>query len=31
MIHAVGNGTFIVDGGKIDRKEMMRSNLPSGL
>ena len=31
MIHAVGNGTFIVDGGKIDRKEMMRSKLPSGL
>ena len=31
MIHAVGNGAFIVDGGKIDRKEMMRSKLPSGL
>lgn len=31
MIHAVGDGTFIVDGGRIDRKEMMRSKLPSGL
>lgn len=30
MIHAVGDGTFIVDGRKIDRKEMMRSKLPSG-
>ena len=31
MIHAVGDGTFIVDGRKFDRKEMMRSKLPSGL
>lgn len=31
MIHAVGDGTFIVDGCKIDRKAMMRSKLPSGL
>lgn len=30
-IHAVGDGTFIVDGRRIDRKEMMRSKLPSGL
>lgn len=30
MIHAVGDGTFIVDGRKIDRKEMMRSKLPGG-
>lgn len=30
-IHAVGDGTFIVDGDKIDRKEMMRSKLPSGV
>ncbi|PKU24117.1 flavin reductase family protein [Telmatospirillum siberiense] len=30
-IHAVGDGTFIVDGRKIDRKEMMRSKLPSGI
>ena len=31
MIHAVGDGSFIVDGCKIDRKEKMRSRLPSGL
>lgn len=31
MIHAVGDGTFIVDGRKMDRKEMMRSKLPGGL
>ena len=30
-IHAVGDGTFIVDGRKIDRKRMMASNLPSGV
>lgn len=30
-IHAVGNGTFIVDGYKIDRKEMMRSKIPADL
>lgn len=30
-LHAVGDGTFIVDGGRIDRKEMMRSKLPSGI
>ena len=28
-IHAVGDGTFVVDGRKIDRKEMMRSKLPN--
>lgn len=28
MIHAVGDGTFIVDGERIDRKAMMRSKLP---
>lgn len=31
MLHAVGDGTFIVDGARIDRKAMMRSKLPSGL
>jgi flavin reductase (DIM6/NTAB) family NADH-FMN oxidoreductase RutF len=31
MIHAVGDGTFIVDGRKIDRRKMMRSKLPAGL
>jgi len=30
-VHAVGDGTFIVDGRKIDRKEMMASKLPSGV
>ncbi|MFU8927245.1 hypothetical protein [Acinetobacter puyangensis] len=29
--HAVGDGTFIVDGEKIDRREMMKSKLPDGL
>jgi len=27
-VHAVGDGTFIVDGRKIDRKKMMASKLP---
>lgn len=31
MIHAVGDGTFIVDGRKIDRKTMMSSKLPPGI
>ncbi|MBV5263026.1 flavin reductase family protein [Pinisolibacter aquiterrae] len=31
MLHAVGDGTFIVDGRKLDRKEMMRSKLPPGV
>ncbi|HPC85165.1 MAG TPA: flavin reductase family protein [Smithellaceae bacterium] len=30
-LHAVGDGTFIVDGRKLDRKEMMRSKIPAGL
>jgi len=30
-IHAVGDGTFIVDGRRIDRREMMASKLPSWL
>jgi flavin reductase (DIM6/NTAB) family NADH-FMN oxidoreductase RutF len=30
-IHAVGDGTFIVDGRKLDRKMMMASKLPSGV
>ena len=30
-IHAVGDGTFIVDGRKLDRREMMASKLPAGL
>lgn len=27
-IHAVGDGTFIVDGRRLDRKKMMQSKLP---
>ncbi len=30
-LHAVGDGTFIVDGRRIDRREMMRSKLPPGV
>jgi len=30
-VHAVGDGTFIVDGRKLNRKKMMRSKLPAGL
>jgi len=29
--HAVGDGTFIADGLRFDRKEMMRSKLPDGI
>ncbi|HEY3319233.1 MAG TPA: flavin reductase family protein [Planctomycetota bacterium] len=31
MIHAVGDGTFIVDGRKLDRKKMMAAKLPEGI
>ena len=31
VVHAVGDGTFIVDGRKIDRREMMASKLPAGV
>lgn len=31
MLHAVGDGTFIIDGRKIDRKKMMASKLPPGV
>jgi len=30
-LHAVGDGTFIVDGRRLDRRDMMRSKLPAGL
>jgi flavin reductase (DIM6/NTAB) family NADH-FMN oxidoreductase RutF len=30
-LHAVGDGTFIVDGRRIDRRAMMRSRLPAGV
>ena len=29
-VHAVGDGTFIVDGRKIDRRRMMASKIPFG-
>ena len=30
-IHAIGDGTFVVDGHKLNRREMMRSKLPDGV
>jgi len=30
-LHAVGDGTFIVDGERLDRREKMRSKLPDGI
>lgn len=30
-IHAVGDGTFIVDGRRLDRRKAMRSKLPAGV
>ncbi len=30
-VHAVGDGTFIVDGRKIDRRKMMASRIPHGV
>ena len=30
-IHAVGDGTFIVDGRKLDRRKMMASKIPAGV
>lgn len=29
-VHAVGDGTFIVDGRKLDRRKMMASKIPGG-
>jgi flavin reductase (DIM6/NTAB) family NADH-FMN oxidoreductase RutF len=31
LMHAVGDGTFVQDGRHFDRKEAMRSKLPSGI
>jgi flavin reductase (DIM6/NTAB) family NADH-FMN oxidoreductase RutF len=31
VVHAVGDGTFIVDGRRIDRKKMMAARLPPGV
>jgi flavin reductase (DIM6/NTAB) family NADH-FMN oxidoreductase RutF len=30
-IHAIGDGTFVVDGYKLNRRKMMRSKLPDGV
>lgn len=30
-VHAVGDGTFIVDGRRLDRRKMMASKLPTGI
>ncbi|HPR04131.1 MAG TPA: flavin reductase family protein [Deltaproteobacteria bacterium] len=30
-IHAIGDGTFVVDGRTLNRREMMRSKLPGGV
>jgi len=30
-LHAVGDGTFVVDGERLDRREMMRAKLPPGV
>ncbi len=30
-IHAIGDGTFIVDGRRLNRRRMMRSKLPDGV
>lgn len=30
-VHAVGDGTFVVDGRRIDRRRMMASKLPAGV
>lgn len=30
MIHAVGDGTFIVDGRRLDRRKLMASRIPTG-
>ena len=31
LIHAIGDGTFVVDGRKFDRRETMGSKLPAGI
>ena len=30
-IHAIGDGTFVVDGRRLDRRKMMQSKLPDGI
>jgi len=31
MLHSIGDGTFVVDGRKIDRRKMMKYKLPDGV
>ncbi len=31
LLHAVGDGTFIADGRKLDRRQAMRTKLPAGV
>lgn len=31
MIHAAGDGTFVVDGRRLDRRKMMASKIPEGI
>jgi len=31
MIHAIGDGTFVVDGRRLNRRTMMRSKIPVGI
>ena len=31
MVHSVGDGTFIVDGRKLDRRKMMAAKIPDGV
>jgi flavin reductase (DIM6/NTAB) family NADH-FMN oxidoreductase RutF len=30
-LHAIGDGTFVVDGRRLNRKKMMRSKIPNGV
>jgi flavin reductase (DIM6/NTAB) family NADH-FMN oxidoreductase RutF len=30
-VHAIGDGTFVVDGRRLDRRKMMRSKIPDGV
>lgn len=31
MLHAIGDGTFVADGARFDRREAMRAKLPDGV
>lgn len=31
LLHAVGDGTFTIDGERLDRREMMRAKIPPGV